>query len=117
MAAAGVDEDFQRMWDETTAEYKTMTGRDLRDNVSLEAENLLANIKEEKVDDEEKQKWKKSKEYLRNSLKCISILGSIAVQGVTMVSVMLSLPRLISTNGKRRRSGQRSCASTQLLSS
>ncbi|KAB2569495.1 hypothetical protein DBV05_g11837 [Lasiodiplodia theobromae] len=84
MAAAGVDDDFQRMWDETVAEYKTITGRDLRENVSLEAENLLANIKEDKVDDEEKQKWKKAKEYLRNSLKCISTLGLIAVQGVSM---------------------------------
>lgn len=94
MEAAGVDEDFQRMLDETVAEYKTTTGRDLRENVSLEAENLLANIKEDKVDDEEKQKWKKAKEYLRNSLKCILTLGSIAAQGASMVSVMLSLPRL-----------------------
>lgn len=117
MAAAGVDEDFQRMWDETAAEYMTITRRDLRENVSLEAENLLVNIKEDKLDDEERQKWKKSKEYLRNSLKCISTLGKIAAQGATMVSVMLSLPRLILTNGKRRRSGQRSYASTQLLSS
>ncbi|KAF9639191.1 putative neutral amino acid permease protein [Lasiodiplodia theobromae] len=84
MEAAGVDEDFQRMLDETVAEYKTTTGRDLRENVSLEAENLLANIKEDKVDDEEKQKWKKAKEYLRNSLKCILTLGSIAAQGASM---------------------------------
>ncbi|KAK0621115.1 hypothetical protein DIS24_g11435 [Lasiodiplodia hormozganensis] len=84
MAAAAVDDDFQRMWDETAAEYMTITGRDLRRNVSLEAENLLTNIKEDKVDDEEKQKWKKAKEYLRNSLKCILTLGSIAVQGVSM---------------------------------
>lgn len=86
MAVEEVDEDFQRMWDETATEYQKITGRDVRENVSLEAENLLANIEEDKVDDEEKLKWKKTKEYLGNSLKCILTLGSIAAQGAAMVS-------------------------------
>ncbi|GME27482.1 Neutral amino acid permease [Neofusicoccum parvum] len=86
MATAVVDQDFERMWEETADEYERITGHSLKQNVSLERENILSQIKDAKeVDKKERPKWDKAKKYLGNTMQFVATLGQFAATGASMV--------------------------------
>lgn len=85
------DYNIQEAWDKACRAFARMTQVDLTASPKLSVDEVLEDIRRKQIDDEEKhKKYRAAKDVISNTGKLIMVLGGIAAQGASMVSIFIS---------------------------
>lgn len=78
------------MWKDARERFRSLTGQNLELSPPKTLEDIRKQIESQQSDSstaKEKDSKKRSKEISLNALSCIKLLGGVAAQGASMVSI------------------------------
>ena len=83
------DFDVDRMWRNVQAEFQRTCQRTLNaKQQNLSVEDVVASLTKVNEKDEKKAvRYKNAKDVLTKTLKCVQLLGGLAAQGASVVSI------------------------------